>query len=199
MMKSMYEINSRFYYGIQVITYPRFNNKHVCTTEHKTIKCNFINQRLSEVYCKFPASNLKRYLRSTHKRESVFCKLMIMRLLRDYSGPQREVRLHEFCKIECGGGSNSYGCHACQKCTVAALLLVGHQCNTACTQPLHSTTGNFLNAYIQYYVQQVQPNIDTYLTLTLKFVHKLRRHGVSIIINTNQVNYLLMTMSDFRL
>jgi hypothetical protein len=66
---------------------------------------------------------------------------MIMRLLSDYSGPQREVRLPEFFKIECGGGgsggvSSSDGCHAYQKSTVAALFLIGHQCNTACTQPL---------------------------------------------------------------
>ena len=55
-------------------------------------------------------------------------------------GRNEEVRLPEFCKIECGGGggggSSSDGCHACQKSIVATLLLIGQQCNS----PLHPTT-----------------------------------------------------------
>ena len=53
-------------------------------------------------------------------------------------GRNEEVRLPEFCKIECGGGggSSSDGCHACQRSTVAALFLIGQQCNS----PLHPTT-----------------------------------------------------------
>jgi hypothetical protein len=60
-------------------------------------------------------------------------------------GRNEEVRLPEFCKIECGGGggSSSDGCHACQRSTVAALFLIGQQCNS----PLHPTTENFLNVY----------------------------------------------------